>query len=405
MTKPFYLSPTFQILIATAAGMAFGWADPARAVQLRPVGDLFIDVIRLLAGPFIFCTVSAGIGAMGNLRQLGEIGVKGFVYFEVVALLALSAGVAGAWLLQPGAGFQLDPASAAAMASQLPAPGPSFLDTLQSTFVRSSALQLLLAALACGIALAAAGARAIRISALIGRSGAVLFALVNLLLKLAPLAAFCAVAYTVGRYGLASIAPLAKLLGAIYLTTLVFIAVVLGAVARTCGFSLWRFIAYLKEELILAIGTASSFAAMPLLIEKLRRAGCPDAVAGVVIPAGYSLNLNGSSIYLTLALVFLAQASNVRLDFSQYAAIVAIAMVASKAASGVAGSAFIVLGAMLTVVPAIPPASLLFIFGIERLLKCRPLANIIGNGVACIAVSAWMRQLDRPRLRAILAAR
>ncbi|MES2898402.1 MAG: cation:dicarboxylase symporter family transporter [Pseudomonadota bacterium] len=401
MTTPFYLSPTFQILFATAAGMAFGWAAPAHAMQLLPLGDLFIDAIRLLAGPFIFCTVCAGIGALGSLRQLGEIGIKGFIYFEVLALLALSSGAAGAWLMQPGAGFQLDPARAAAIAAL---PAPSFSDTLLSTFTGSMALQLLLAALVCGMALTVAGTRAARLTALVAQAGNLLFKLVRIILLLAPLAAFCAVAYTVGRYGLASVAPLAKLLGAIYLTTVLFVAVVLGAVARACGFSLWRFILFLKEELVLAFGTASSFAAMPGLIDKLCRAGCPGSVAGVLIPAGYSLNLNGSSIYLTLALVFLAQASGVDLDFAQYAAIVAIAMVASKAASGVAGSAFIVLGAMLTVVPAIPPASLLFIFGIERLLKCRPLANIIGNGVACMAVSAWMGQLDSTRVSAALTS-
>jgi aerobic C4-dicarboxylate transport protein len=264
-------------------------------------------------------------------------------------------------------------------------------------------LQLLLGALACGIGLALAGERARRVTGVVERVGAVLFVAVNFVLKAAPLAAFGAIAYTVGRYGLVSVAPLLKLLGALYVTTIVFVAVVLGMVARCSGFSLWRLIVYLRKELVLVVATASSVAAMPRLIDKLGQAGCPDALARVLVPTGYSFNLNGSSIYLTLALVFLAQACNVALAATDYAAILAIAMITSKGSSGIAGSAFVALGATLALVPAIPAGSLLFILGIERLLKCRSLGNIIGIGVACLAVAAWMGKLDRSALRTRLA--
>lgn len=238
-----------------------------------------------------------------------------------------------------------------------------------------------------------------------GIGGAWLFVAVNFVLKAAPLAAFGAIAYTVGRYGLVSVAPLLELLGAIYLTTIVFVAVFLGTVARCCGFSLWRLIVYIRKELVLVVATSSSVAAMPRLIDKLERAGCPDALARVLVPTGYSFNLNGSSIYLTLALVFLAQASDVKLAAADYAAILAIAMITSKGSSGIAGSAFVALGATLALVPAIPAGTLLFILSIERLLKCRSLANVIGNGVACLAVAAWMGKLDRSELRTRLARR
>lgn len=407
MKKQFRFDPSLQILCAIAAGIAFGHAAPARAIALRPLGDLFVDIIHILVGPVMFCTVACGIAVMRNMRQLGEVGIKAIIYFEAASLLALAAGMGGAWLLQPGAGFRLNQERAGPVlhVASVHSGGGALAATLHTIFAQASMLQLLLCALACGIGLALAGERARRVTECGERIAAWLFVAVNFVLKAAPLAAFGAIAYTVGRYGLASVAPLLKLLGAIYLTTIVFAAAVLGTVARCCGFSLWRLIVYIKKELVLVGATASSVAAMPLLIDKLGRAGCPDALARVLVPTGYSFNLNGSSIYLTLALVFLAQASDVELAAADYAAILAIAMMTSKASSGIAGSAFVALGATLAVVPAIPEGSLLFILSIERLLKCRSLANVIGNGVACLAVAAWMGKLDRSKLGALSPAK
>ncbi len=405
MKMPFRLDPSLLILCAIAAGIAVGYVAPERAVALRPLGDLFVDVIRVLVGPVMFCTVTCAVAAMRNMRQLGEVGIKAIVYYEAASLLALTAGIGGAWLLQPGAGFHFDQEGAAAALPQtaaIPADG-SLAATFHTIFANAGMLHLLLAALACGIVLALAGKRAARVTGVVERVGAFLFVAVNFVLKAAPLAAFGAIAYTVGRYGLVSVAPLLKLLGALYLTTIVFVAVVLGMVARCSGFSVWRLIVYLRKELVLVVATASSVAAMPRLIDKLAQAGCPDALARVLVPTGYSFNLNGSSIYLTLALVFLAQACNVALAAPDYAAILAIAMITSKGSSGIAGSAFVALGATLALVPAIPAGSLLFILGIERLLKCRSLGNVIGNGVACLAVAAWMGKLDRAALRTRLA--
>jgi aerobic C4-dicarboxylate transport protein len=407
MKKQFRIDPSLQILCAIAAGIALGYAAPARAIALRPLGDLFVDIIRILVGPIMFCTVTCGIAAMRNMRQLGEAGIKAIVYFETASLVALAAGIVGAWLLQPGAGFRLDQEAVAPMlhVASGHSGATSLLATLHTTFARTSLLQLLLCALACGIGLALAGERARRITDVGERISGWLFVAVNFVLKAAPLAAFGAIAYTVGRYGLVSVAPLLKLLGAIYLSTIVFAAVFFGMVGHCCGFSLWRLVVYLREELVLVVATASSVAAMPRLIDKLGRAGCPDALARVLVPIGYSFNLNGSSVYLTLALVFLAQASHVDLGAADYAAILAIAMMTSKGSSGIAGSAFVALSATLAVVPAIPEGSLLFILSIERLLKCRPLANVLGNGVACLAVAAWMGKLDRSKLRASFAGK
>jgi aerobic C4-dicarboxylate transport protein len=406
MKKPFRLDPSLQILCAIAAGIAVGYVAPERAMALRPLGDLFVDIIRILVVPVMFCTVTCAVAAMRNMRQLGEVGIKAIIYYEAASLLALAAGISGAWLLQPGAGFRFDQGGAAALpqAAAIQADG-SLSATLHTIFANAGMLQLLLAALACGVGLALAGERAGRVTDVVERVGAWLFVAVNVVLKAAPLAAFGAIAYTVGRYGLVSVAPLLKLLGALYLTTIVFVAVVLGTVARCSGFSLWRLIVYLRKELVLVVATASSVAAMPRLIDKLGQAGCPDALARVLVPTGYSFNLNGSSIYLTLALVFLAQACNVDLAAADYAAILAIAMITSKGSSGIAGSAFVALGATLALVPAIPAGSLLFILGIERLLKCRSLGNVIGNGVACLALAAWMGKLDRDVLHARLARR
>lgn len=406
MNKAVFYYPSLQILCAIALGMALGYWWPEQAQQLRPLSEWFVEAIRLLVAPVVFCTVAVGIASLRDLRQLGRLGLRMLLYFEASTLLALAAGLAGAWILQPGAGVHLALPAGAADAWTLPAEAGlsgGLLAALRGSVARNSAMQLLLGGMACGVLLAWAGERGARIGAWLEWGGRGLFKAVNLVLKTAPLAALGAVAFAVGHYGLLSMTPLLKLIVAIYLSTIVFVLLVLGLVARCCGFSLWRYLLWIGDELVLVLGTASSLAAMPRLITKLEQAGCAPAVTRVVVPASYAFNLSGSNVYLTLALVFLAQAGQIELGLQQYGTILAVAMLTSKAASGVAGSAFITLGATLVALPAIPAESLIFIVSIERLLKCRPLANLIGNGVACLAICRWMGQIDQQRLRASMA--
>lgn len=398
MSKPVLYYPSMQILCAIAIGMTLGYCAPEEAQLLRPLGTWFVDAIRLLVGPVIFCTVAAGIASLRDLRQLGRLGLRLLVYFEVCTLLALMAGMVGAWLLEPGVGVHLPAMHAAAVAPAL-SHGGAIMATLRDCIAQNSTMQLLLGGIVCGSVLAWQGERSARIGRALETGGRWLFAAVNLVLKAAPLAALGAVAYAVGHYGLLSMTPLLKLIGAIYLTTFAFVVIVLGAVARWCGFSLWRYLLWIGDELILVLGTASSMAAMPRLITRLEEAGCAPAVTRVAVPASYSFNLNGSSIYLTLALVFLAQAGQVELSLAQYGTVLLVAMVTSKASSGIAGSAFVTLGATLAAVPAISAEGLVLIVSIERLLKCRPIANLIGNGIACLAVATWMGEVDAAKLR------
>lgn len=409
-TIPDSYFPAVLVACAIAGGIVLGYANPELAIRCKPLGDAFILAIRILVGPTIFFTVVSGIAGMRNLGKLGRVGIKAVIYFEVVSTLALLAGLLAAHLLQPGAGFNLDPAAFGAV-GQSADPGHeaagAYLITLPGKLLHALAhsliLQVLLAALLCGAVLALLGTRARRAAELSDRATRLLFRVVHLVSRVGPLAAFGAIAFTVGQYGLVSMQPLLKLIGALYLSMGCFILVVLGLVAWLAGFNLLRFIAYIKEELLLVIGVGSSVVVLPSLIEKLQRLGCSKSVVGLVLPAGYSFNLNGSSIYLTLGLIFLAQAFHVELSPADQLGVLAVAMVTSKGASGVAGSAFIALTATLAVVPAIPVAGMVAILGIERLLKCRPLTNIIGNGVACIAIAAWNRELDRARLQSLLA--
>ena len=392
MSKPFFYYPSLQILGAIATGVVLGYWWPDEAQLLRPLGTWFVEAIRVLVGPVMFCTVAMGIASLRDVRQLGRMGLRLLVYVEVCTLLALAAGLIGAWLLEPGVGVHLPQSTTHAGSAPL-------LATLRDCVASNIIMQLLLAAMVCGTVLAWLGECGARACQLLEWGSRSLFRLISLVLKTAPLAALGAVAYAVGHYGLMSMTPLLKLVGAIYLTTIVFVVVVMGAVARWCGFSLWRYLLWIGDQLVLVAGTASSMAAMPSLIRRLEQAGCAPAVARVAVPVSYSFNLNGSCIYLTLALGFLAQAAQVELSLAQYGAILLVAMVTSKASSGIAGSAFLTLSATLAVVPEIPADSLLLIVSIERLLKCRPLANVIGNGMACMAVAAWMGELNPTQLR------
>jgi aerobic C4-dicarboxylate transport protein len=396
MQPAFRFNPFLQLACAIAAGILLGLFDPARAVQMKPLGDLFIAVVRLMVAPIVFFTVVSSLSTLDNIRQVSSVGIKAFAYFEAMSALALLAGFTAAALLAPGAGFPIHPMQGATLPGA--AAVPTLLQALARALANSRVLQALVLALVCGLALA--GGRGARLSACCERLSGWLFSLFSLVLKAAPLATFGAISFTVGKHGLVSVASLLKLVGTLYVASACFILLVLGAIARLSGFRLLRFLAYIRDELMLVAATASSISAMPRLMEKLERAGCPKSVVSIVVPAAYSFNLNGSNIYIAAAIVFLSQALAITLGPGQFLGILAVAMITSKSASGVAGAAFIALAATLAAVPEIPESSLVFIVGIERLLKCRTLTNIIGNGVACIAISAWSGTLDRAKLQA-----
>jgi aerobic C4-dicarboxylate transport protein len=396
MRRRLRFHPFLQIACAIVAGALLGLVDPAHAIQLKPLGDVFIAAVKLMVAPIVFFTVVTSLSAMESIRQFSRIGIRMIVYFEVLSALALVAGFAAAAVLAPGTGFHIEAPPHAALSA---AAAPSLPHTLVHALAISHVLQALLLALVCGVALALARERGQWLSSRCERLSGWLFNLFSLVLKAAPAATFGAIAFTVGKHGLAPVASLFELLGTVYLASACFIVVVLGAIARLSGFRLLRFVAYIKDELMLVAGTSSSMTAMPRLMEKLERAGCPKSVAGIVVPAGYSFNLNGSNIYIAASIMFLAQALGVTLGPEQLLGILAVALITSKSASGVAGAAFIALAATLAAIPQIPDSSLVFIVGIERLLKARPLTNIIGNGVACLAISAWGGRLDRDKLR------
>ncbi len=338
------------------------------------------------------------------------------MYFELVSTCALLIGLSAAHLLKPGAGFNVDPTALNAsaitsfvtQASSQSAAG--FLlhiipDTLLSAFTRGDVLQILLVAVLFGSALTMLGERARAVLAFIEKISQVFFGIVRLITRVAPLGAFGAMAFTVGQYGLASLLPMIKLIGTFYLTAVLFVTFVLGVIAHVVGFSIFRFIRYIKEELLIVLGTSSSEAALPQLMEKMEKLGCPRSVVGLVVPAGYSFNLDGTNIYMTMAVIFIAQATHTELTLAQQATLLAVAMLTSKGASGVTGSGFITLAATLAVVPTIPLSGMVLILGIDRFMsECRALTNIIGNGVATIVVSAWEKALDRHHMRQVLAA-
>jgi aerobic C4-dicarboxylate transport protein len=384
--------PAMLMLLAILAGVLFGLLLPRLALRLEWLGELFVAVIRLLVGPILFTAVVSALSRMGSLRMAGAVTVKALLLFEVLSALALLTGMMTAWCFQPGQGVHLIATSASHAVL--------WRDTVALTLLHNSLLQVLAAAVLTGLVLARAGARAAVLVRVCERCASGLFLILRALLLVAPLAAFGAIAFAVATYGAAAMLPLAKLLGCLYGASLLFIAVVLGALAMLSGVRLLPLAGRIKEELLLVVATASSTAAMPRLIDKLTEAGCPRALLGWLIPLGFSFNLNGSAIYIGLCLLFLAQACGIDLTAAQLLPVLAVALVTSKAASGVAGSAFVTLAATLTAVPGIPASALVYIVGIERLLKCRPLTNLLGNAVACLALCAWTGRLDREALRA-----
>ena len=414
MRKPFYKILYVQVLFAIAVGILLGHFAPATGVEMKPLGDAFIKLIKMIIGPIIFCTVVSGIAGMRDMKKVGRVGGKALLYFEIVSTFALLIGLVASHLLKPGVGFNIDPATLDTKTiSQYvsKAHGQSTVeffmhiipDTIFSAFANGDILQILLVSLFFGSALAVVGDRARIIHEMVDQVSKVFFHIVHVITKVAPIGAFGAMAFTIGKYGLGSLVPLLKLIGTFYFTAIVFVLVVLGTVARLTGFSIIRFVAYIKEELLIVLGTSSSEAALPHLMEKMEKLGCSKSVVGLVVPTGYSFNLDGTNIYMTMAVIFIAQATNIELTLMQQLTILAVAMVTSKGASGVTGSGFITLAATLAVVPTIPVAGMVLILGIDRFMsECRALTNIVGNGVATVVVSAWERELDRARLNRVL---
>jgi aerobic C4-dicarboxylate transport protein len=401
----------FWVVLAILAGGALGYVNPPLAVKLKPLGDGFIALVKMLIGPVIFCTVVLGIAGAGDMKKVGRVGAKALIYFEVVSTIALIIGLTVVNVIRPGAGFNIDPrtldakavdAYAKAAASQtttdfvLHIIPKTFFDAFTGT---GDLLQVLLVAILFGYAMTHLGAVGKSVHMFIEECSRIFFGMMNAIMKLAPLGAGGAMAFTIGNYGLGALKPLAALMGSFYLTCLLFIFVVLGAIAAACGFSIIRFIVYIRDELLTVLGTSSSESALVPLMGKLEKLGCSKPVVGLVVPAGYSFNLDGTNIYLTMAAIFVAQALNIELTLMQQLTLLGVAMLTSKGASGVTGAGFITLAATLAVVPSIPVAGLALILGIDRFMsESRSLTNFIGNGVATVVVSKWEGELDRAAL-------
>ncbi len=406
----------FWVLVAVIAGVLVGSFAPATGVALKPLGDGFIKLIRMLVGPIVFCTIVLGIAHMRDLPRVGRIGIKALCYFEVLSTVALGLGILVANVLRPGAGFHIDPQQldAAAVAKYATAAHEQTLAdfllnvipaTLPGALTSGELLQVLLVALLTGFASAVVGERAQIFVTLIESASQVLFRIVALVMWLAPLGAFGAMAFTIGKFGWHSLAPLARVMGVFYVTCFLFVAVVLGAVARAAGFRVARLVVYLRTEIITVIGTSSSESVLAPLIDKLEQLGCRRATVGLVVPTGYSFNLDGTCIYLSLAALFLAQAIDVDLSLRQQLTLLLIAMLSSKGAATVTGGGFITLAATLAVVPQVPVAALALILGIDRFMsEARAVTNLIGNAVATLVVSRWENELPAEELRRRLAA-
>jgi aerobic C4-dicarboxylate transport protein len=403
-----------QVLIGIVLGLLVGALWPETGASLKPLGDAFIKLIKMVIAPVIFCTVALGIAQMGDMKKFGRIGGKAIIYFEVVSTLALAIGLGVGLIMRPGAGFNIDPASldpsiTASYVKRAHAESVTdhllniIPDTFFSALTGGDLLQVLLVAILFGFACTRLGEAGRVVAGGLEKIVKVFFGIIHMVVRLAPIGAFGAMAFTIGRYGLASLLPLGALIACFYITCLLFVIIVLGLISRFIGFSLWRFLSYIREELLITLGSSSSEPALPKMIEKLERLGAPPAVVGLVIPTGYSFNLDGTNIYLTLAILFLAQATNTDLTFMQMMTILLVAMLTSKGASGVTGAGFVTLAATLSVVPAIPMVALATIVGIDRFMsECRAITNIIGNGVATLAVARWERVLDMAQLRAEL---
>jgi aerobic C4-dicarboxylate transport protein len=414
---PFWRSLYAQVLLAIVLGILLGYFEPAFAAQLKPLGDAFIKLVKMVIAPVIFLTVVTGIAGLRDLGELGRVAIKTFAYFLTLSTLALIIGLIVANVVQPGTGMHIAPAAldvshiteyaAKAHDQTITAFLTNIIPTtLVSALAEGEILQVLFVAILFGIALSLSGDRARPVTDLLERLTAVVFRLVGILMRAAPIGAFGAMAFTIGKFGVGTLANLAGLMACFYLTSLAFVLIILGAVGAASGFSILRLIAYLKDELLLVLGTSSSESALPNLIAKMEKAGCDKSVVGLVVPTGYSFNLDGTNIYMTLAALFIAQACDVHLSIGQQISLLLVAMISSKGAAGVTGAGFITLAATLSIVPSVPVAGMALILGIDRFMsECRSLTNFIGNAVATVVISRWEGALDRDRLRAVLGGR
>jgi aerobic C4-dicarboxylate transport protein len=413
--RPWYTVLYIQVLIAIALGIWLGYAYPATGAAMKPLGDAFIQLIKMMIAPIIFCTIVHGISTMGDLKKVGRVGAKTLFYFEAVSTLALAFGLIVAKLVEPGKGFNIDPATIdpkavagyitrakedGIVAHLLAIIPNSFFDA----FAKGDLLQVLLVAILSGFAVATMGETGRRIADAIDAAGKLFFRVIAIIVRAAPIGAFGAMAFTIGAYGVGSLWNLLQLIATFYLTSVLFILIVLGAIARFAGFSIIRFIAYIKDELLIVLGTSSSETVLPHMMRKMERLGATRSVVGLVIPTGYSFNLDGTNIYMTLATLFLAQATNTPITFGQEMTILGIAMLTSKGASGVTGAGFVTLAATLSIIPDIPIQSLAILLGIDKFMsECRALTNLVGNGVATVVISRWEGELDADKLHETMA--
>jgi len=409
--KPFYKSLSFQVLVGVAIAIVLGYVSPSAAVAMKPLGDAFIRLITMIITVIIFCTVVTGIAGMEDMKKVGRVGGKALLYFEVVSTLALLIGLVVGNVVQPGSGFNinaatLDAQAVADYAGQAKAQSiGDFLmhiipNTLVDAFAKGDILQVLLVSILFGFALSLVGPRCKPLIDLLEALTHAVFGVVGILMRFAPIGAFGAMAFTIGKYGIASLGPLAKLIATFYVTATFFVLVVLGLIARAAGFRILKFLWYIREEILLVLAVSSSEPALPTLMAKLEKLGCSKALVGLVVPTGYTFNTDGTSMYMTLAALFVAQATNTHLTLTQQLTILGVAVLTSKGASGVQGAAFIALVATLMVIPTIPVAGMAIILGIDRFLSMfRAVVNMVGNGVATLVVARWEREIDPENLR------
>ena len=412
--KKIYHHLYFQVLTAIAMGVLLGHFYPDTGVDMKPLGDGFIKLIKMIIAPIIFCTVVTGIAGMEDMKKVGRVGVKALLYFEIVSTLALAIGLLVVSVIQPGAGMNADVSKLDTKALEsftAKAQSHGTLDfmisiipnTVVDAFAKGDILQVLFFSILFGFALSMLGQRGKVVFNLIDEVAHVLFGVVGIIMKAAPIGAFGAMAFTIGKFGLGSLGKLGMLMVSFYLTCLLFVFIVLGTIAKLCGFSILKFIKYIKEELLIVLGTSSSESVLPRMMAKLENLGCSKSVVGLVIPTGYSFNLDGTSIYLTMAAVFVAQATNTRLTLIQTLTILGVLLLSSKGAAGVTGSGFITLAATFAAVPTIPVAGLALILGVDRFMsEARALTNLVGNGVATMVVSRWEHELDKDRMSRVL---
>ncbi|MCG9058097.1 dicarboxylate/amino acid:cation symporter [Laribacter hongkongensis] len=413
-SRKLYKSLYFQVIVAIICGVLLGHFMPDSGTAMKPLGDGFIKLVKMMITPIIFCTVVVGIAGMEDMKKVGRVGGKALLYFEVVTTLALIIGLVIVNVLKPGAGMNVDPATldTGAIAKYTAKAGEQSVvdfvlhiipNSVVGAFAEGEILQVLLFSVLFGFALSMMGQSGKPVVKLVEDISHALFAAIGFIMKLAPIGAFGAMAFTIGKYGVSSLSSLAALMGSFYLTCLLFIGLVLGTITRFCGFSIWKLVRYIKEELLIVLGTSSSESALPRLMAKLEQLGCQKSVVGLVVPTGYSFNLDGTSIYLTMAAIFIAQACGIELTLTQELTIIGVLLLTSKGAAGVTGSGFITLAATLATVPDIPVAGLALILGIDRFMsEARALTNLVGNTVATVVVAKWENALDSDKLAAEL---